>query len=500
MHWQDEVNEDAPPIVEPAVPGRDAAPARRVAVIGAGIAGLAAAHRLRELTPGGSLAVFEAASRPGGVLQTVHEGGFQVEQSADNFITTTPYGLDLCRRLGLGGELVQTNSAYRRTYVVRRGRLYTLPDGFLMMAPTRLWPLALTPLLSPWGKIRAAMEYFLPPRRDESDESMAAFVRRRLGREAFDRLVEPLVSAVYAADLERLSVEATLSRFRDMERRHGSLIRALRHERAARRLAHKTAEFQSGARYSLFVTLRDGLSRLVDALAAQLPQGALRLDSPVERIGRSDDGAWIVWSRGAQQRFDALVVATPSHVAASLLTPVDAELGQELGEIEHSGTAIVSLAFRREQIGHPLRAMGAVVPAAENSPILAVSFSSRKYPHRAPAGHELLRAFVGGHRAPELAEMEDERLVPTVLDALRPLLSIRGEPVHVWTARWPGPMPQYHVGHRERVARIAARVASLAGLALAGNAYEGVGLPDCIHSGRQAAERVVSAGTSRQNV
>ncbi len=206
---------------------------RRIAVIGGGIAGLAAAHRLRELDPRCELTLFEAGPRLGGVLSTVCEEGFQVEQSADNFITTIPWGVDLCRRLGLADELVQTNAAYRRTFVVHRGRLHRLPDGFLMMAPTRWWPLAVSPILSPLGKLRAALEYFIPPREGDADESMAAFVRRRLGREAFDRLVEPLVSAVYAADLEKLSVLATLPRFREMERDFGSLIRAMRHQTRA---------------------------------------------------------------------------------------------------------------------------------------------------------------------------------------------------------------------------------------------------------------------------
>ena len=200
----------------------------RVAVVGGGITGLAAAQRLVELDPGARVALFERGSRLGGVLWTIHESGFQVEQSADNFITTVPWGLDLCKRLGLGDELVQTNPDCRRTYVVRSGRLYRLPDGFMMMAPTQMWPLAVTPILSPLGKFRAALEYFLPARRDGADESMAAFVRRRLGREVFDRLVEPLVSAVYAADMEKLSVLATLPRFREMESEYGSLIRAMR--------------------------------------------------------------------------------------------------------------------------------------------------------------------------------------------------------------------------------------------------------------------------------
>ena len=233
----------------------------------------------------------EAGPRLGGVLETVHEDGFQVEQSADNFITTVPWGVNLCKRLGLGNQLVQTNPAYRRTFVVRRGRLHRLPDGFLMMAPTRLWPLAVTPLLSPLGKLRAALEYFLPPRTDPSDESMAGFVRRRLGREVFDRLVEPLVSAVYAADLEKLSVLATLPRFREMERDCGSLIRAMRRQMRNR----PRSGGESGARYSMFVTLQDGLSSLVEAIAARLPAGSVRLNSPVTRIERCGD-QWRVWT------------------------------------------------------------------------------------------------------------------------------------------------------------------------------------------------------------
>jgi oxygen-dependent protoporphyrinogen oxidase len=479
--------------------------ARRVAVIGGGIAGLAAAHRIVELDPACELTLFEAGPRLGGVLATVHEDGFQVEQSADNFITTIPWGLDLCRRLGLGERLVQTNPACRRTFVVRGGRLCRLPDGFLMMAPTRLWPLAVTPLLSPWGKLRAALEYFIPPRAGDGDESMAAFVRRRLGREAFDRLVEPLVSAVYAADLEKLSVLATLARFREMELDHGSLIRAMRHQMKNRPAASR----ESGARYSMFVTLEDGLSSLVDALAARLPAGAVRLNTPVTRIERCGE-QWTVETKGeggrgkAEDRaaaqspfplppsaFDAVVLATPSPVTANLLRPTDPTLADQLASIAHSGTAIVSLGYRREQIGHPLDGMGMVVPAVEQSPILACSFSSRKYPHRAPEGKELLRVFVGGARRPEMAEMDDQQLQSLVLRELSERLQIRGEPCYGNIAHWPGTMPQYHVGHKELVAGIEARVAALPHLALAGNAYHGVGLPDCIHGGEQAAERTM---------
>jgi len=508
--------------------GQQQLPTRRIAVIGGGIAGLAAAHRLVELDPRCSVTLLEAGPRPGGVLSTLHEDGFQVELSADNFITTVPWGLNLCRRLGLEDQLVQTNPAYRRTFVVRGGRLHLLPDGFLMMAPARLWPLALTGILSPLGKLRAALEYLIPPRQDEADESMARFVRRRLGREAFDRLVEPLVSAVYAADPEKLSVLATLPRFREMERDYGSLIRAMRRRMKSRPRSSR----ESGARYSMFVTLRDGLSSLVDAIVSRLPTGTLQINTTATRIERHGDG-WRVWTEGGGRKaeggrrraeaiinqeseilrpppsalrpcsspsaFDALILATPSPVTAKLLQPLDATLAARLASIDHSGTAIVSLGYAADRIGHPMDGMGVVAPAVERSPILACSFSSRKYPHRAPEGKELLRVFTGGARRPELAEMDDDRLLPLVLEELSRLLDIRGGPCFCRIDRWPNTMPQYRVGHKELVAEIEARAAALPNLQLAGNAYHGVGIPDCIHGGELAVERILETGRSAAN-
>lgn len=466
---------------------------RRIAVIGGGISGLAAAHRLVELDPSCRVTLLEGRSRLGGALWTIHEEGFQVEQGVDNFITTLPWGLDLCRRLGLEDQLVQTNPDYRQVFVVRAGRLHKLPDGFLMMAPTRIWPLVVTPILSPWGKLRCALEYFIPRRKDQGDESMAGFVRRRLGREAYQRLVEPLVSAVYAADLEKLSVAATLPRFREMERQHGSLVRAMRRQMASRR----KGAAESGARFSMFVSLRRGLSSLVQAIADRLPDGAVRLGTPVERIERRGDGWALTIEGGKTETYDAVIMTAPSHVASRLLEPVDGELARQLGTIEHSGTAILSLGFDREQIAHPLDGMGIVVPAVEKSPILACSLSSRKYVHRAPEGKVLLRVFVGGSRCPQMAEMDENKLRPRVLGELRALLGITGEPIYSRLARWPNTMPQYHVGHKDLVASIEAQAAELPNFELAGNAYHGVGIPDCIHGGEQAAKRILTAGERR---
>ena len=474
--------------------------ARRVAVVGGGISGLAAAHRLIELDPACQLTLYERRSRLGGALWTKHEEGYQVEQGVDNFITTLPWGLDLCRRLGLEDQLVQTNPKLRQTYVVRAGRLHKLPDGFLMMAPTRMWPLVVTPILSPLGKLRCGLEYFLPPRKHDADESVASFVRRRLGREAYERLVEPLVSAVYAADLEKLSIEATLSRFRQMERDHGSIVRAMRKQMKKRRGEGQSGGGESGPRFSMFVTLREGLSSLVDAITDRLPEGAARPATVVERIERHD-GGWRVWATqsGAgdspppeSEDFDALIMAAPSHIAADLLRTHDAELADDLATITHSGTAILSFAFDREQISHPLDGMGIVVPGIEKSPILACSLSSQKYVHRAPEGKVLLRVFVGGMRYPEMAEMAEDELRPRVLDELAQLLGIDGPPIYSGLARWPRTMPQYHVGHKGLVERIETRATALPNFALCGNAYHGVGIPDCVHTAEQAAERTMS--------
>ncbi|MDR0336338.1 MAG: protoporphyrinogen oxidase [Planctomycetaceae bacterium] len=491
-----------------------------IAVLGAGISGLSAAYRLRQLMPNATIRVFDRRNRYGGVLETLNRNGFQIEQSADNFITTIPWGVKLCKELGLGEQLVQTNPLVRRTYVVRSGRLYLLPDGFLMMAPTKLLPMAVTPILSPFGKLRAGLELFIPARKDNLDESMAHFVRRRLGREVFERLVEPLVSGVYAADMEKLSVLATLPRFREMERDHGSLIRAMQKQLAANRAAH-LAE-QSGARYSMFVTLRNGLSSLCDALAKTLQPETLQIGREVTKIQKTAEGQWLLETKISDSRtatsqtavsqktsiisnvasppvkstfvetenFDAIIFATPIHESSRLLRDSMPELAGKLAKIEHEGTAVATFAFNLDQIKQTFRGMGFVVPKAEQSPILAGSFSSLKYEHRAPDGKFLIRIFAGGSRSPELAELPADRLIPLLWAEMRKILKINGEPLFTVIAHWSRTMPQYHVGHRELVQDIETLANSEPTLALAGNAFHGVGIPNCIQSGFLAAEKL----------
>jgi oxygen-dependent protoporphyrinogen oxidase len=467
---------------------------KTLAVLGAGISGLSAAYRFYKLCPDAILHVWDQLDRTGGVLTTLYQNGYQIEQSADNFITTVPYLTSLCRELEIADELVSTNPRFRRTYVVRKKKLYLLPDGFLMMAPSKMYPLAVTPILSPLGKLRAALEYFIPPSKSDDDETMKSFVTRRLGREVFDRLVEPLVSGVYAADMNQLSLMATLPRFREMERQYGSLIRAMRHQMRINKQA-KSQSQESGARYSMFVTLRGGLSRITDTLAANLPDDALQLNKRAEKFESfTDESGRLKWritdQNGLAQCYDAVIFALPSYETARLLQATHQRLSGLLGGIEHSGTAIVTLAFDASQVKKRIQGMGFVVPKIENSPILAGSFSSMKYEHRAPEGKQLIRIFAGGARSPEMADLPDEQLLPMIKKELRPLLNIDGEPELEFVAHWQRTMPQYHLGHLERICEVNEMMANIPNLALAGNFLEGVGIPVCSLSGQRAAENI----------
>jgi len=464
---------------------------RRVAVVGGGISGLAAAHRLITLEPATEVTLFEASSRVGGILQTDRIDGYMVERSADNFVTNFPWGLDLCRELGIDGELLETDAARRRAMIVRNGKLHPVPAGFQLLTPSQVWPLLTTPLLSVSGKLRILREYFVPARLDASDESLASFAVRRLGREAYERLVQPLVGGIYTADPEKLSMRAALPRFCEMEAKHGGLIRAARKASAGESAAAKQA---SGARYSLFVAPRDGMQRIVDAVAAALPAGCVRLNTPVSRLEQTSDGWTLTCGDAATtERFDAVVVSLPAPQASRLTASVDAALAEDLSKIPYAGASVTISGYELRQIENPLDSFGFVVPEIERRDILAGSFSSRKFPGRAPEGCVLIRTFLGGALRPELVERSDDELRAIVGRELGQLLGIRGEP-HLFTVqRWRGAMPQYHLGHVDLVKHITARTAEHRGLALAGNAYHGVGMPQCVHSGRRAAEKLLGA-------
>ena len=462
---------------------------KRVVVIGGGVAGLAAAHRLTELSKENSLPIeivlVESTARLGGSIATEQIGDYLVEAGPDSFITEKPWALQLCERIGLASRLVSTQAAYQKIYVVQDGKLVHLPDGFFLLAPTRFWPFIQTPLFSLPGKLRIASELFWPRGEVNSDESLGSFVRRRFGREALERVAQPLVGGIYAADPDRLSLNATMPRFKEMERKQRSVIYAMWKSQRAR---NKTTEAASGARWSLFVTLAGGMQELIEGVARRLPEGALRMNSPATELLRDANGTWRIVIAGKENIVaDAVILAAPAFSTGHLLKHIDSDAATELTAIPYASTATVSLAYRDRDFPHAPDSFGFVVPAIERRKIMACTFSSLKYPGRAPAGSALLRAFVGGSLQPELFDDNDEQMERNVRDELKRLLGVSAAPQlsRVW--RHPQSMPQYHLGHDARIKRIEAALSRFSTLALAGSAYHGVGISDCIRTGEQAA-------------
>jgi oxygen-dependent protoporphyrinogen oxidase len=482
----------------------------RVAVVGCGIAGLTCGFTLiergRERGLPVDVTLFEAERRAGGVIRTERRDGFVIEGGPDCFITDKPWALDLCRRLGLTEELASTNPDCRRSYVLRRRRLLPVPEGFYLMAPARLLPFAVSSVLSPGGRLRAGLDLVLPRGPETPDESLASFVSRRFGTEVLERLAQPLLAGIYNADPERLSLRATMPRFLELERRHRSVIVGLL--RGRRRPGGGT-EGVSGARYSLFVTPRRGMEAMVDRLLQEIPGSALRLQTrvtglpavpadgdgggaPASRGGAAAPfgGRWRVrTSRGETLPFHAVVLALRAPETAPLVRPFDPGLADLLAGIAYGGSTTVSLAWRASDVPRPLAGFGFVVPRAEKRRLIACSFSSVKFPGRAPEGSVLLRAFTSD----ELIPGEDpDRAIECVRQELREILGIEAEPRIARAFFHPAAMARYDVGHLDRVADIESHLERHAGLALAGNGLRGVGVPDCVRSGTAAAERILS--------
>ena len=427
---------------------------------------------------------------------TTRRDGFLLEGGPDSFISEKPAALRLATRLGLTARVVETNAAHRRSFVVRGGRLRPTPEGFHLLAPARLLPFLTSDIFTWRGKARMALDLLLP-RRGESaaEESLAAFVRRRFGREALERMAQPMVGGIYTADPEVLSLRATMPRFLEMERRDRSLILAM--WRAGRRAGSDARHGRgaSGARYSLFVSFDEGVQVLTDALAARLPDACARLNTKVTALSPSGGARRWTLTTGAGETIDAdaVCLALPAYAAARLLRDADDALAEELDAIPYASTATVNLAYRRADIPHPLDGFGFVVPFVERRATLACTFSSVKFPSRAPEGHALLRAFVGGALQPDMFELDEERMTAAVRRDLRDLLGVEAPPLFAHVERWPRSMAQYHLGHTARVRRIRDAAGRLPALALCGNAYEGAGLPDCVRGGEAAADAILKA-------
>ena len=487
---------------------------RRIAIIGAGITGLAAAHRIVKHAATDSAApcsvrIYEASDRLGGIIRTERIQDFIVELGPDSFITNKPAGIQLCEELGFASELIPTDERFRRSLVLRNGRPQPVPDGFMLMAPAKPWAIFTTPVLSLSGKLRLLSETFRssrPSPTNTDDESLAGFVRRRFGKETLDRLVQPLVGGIYTSDPEKLSLRATMPRFLDMEQRYGSVIRATLAEQkqsnSQTASANAAAVSGSGARYGLFAAPKSGLGSLIDRLQQSLQNTGIvdiRANTTIRQVVPNPNSnvrsRWdIVLSDGTTESFDDVIITLATHQAAALLTDTCCQsLAAALSRIEYASSAIMVSAHRLTDFRHPLDAFGLVIPAIENRRILAVSFGSRKFVGRAPEGHVLLRTFVGGAMQPELLEQNDEQIEQIVNEELRDILGMTGTPLFRQLARYNNSMPQYHVGHLQRVQQIESCLQRLPGLQLAGSAYHGVGIPDSIASAWLAADALKAA-------
>lgn len=449
-----------------------------VLIVGGGIAGLATAYALHR--QGRRFALLEARSRVGGVILSEPADGFTLDAGPDSLLVQKPEAIALCKELGLGDRLVPTLPP-RIAYIQRGGELHPLPEGSVLGIPTRFGPFLKTRLFSWPGKLRMGAEVFVPARAETTDESIGAFMRRRFGHEATTYLAEPLLAGIHAGDVDRLSLSALFPRLAESERKHGSLIRAFRRQAGAPRS-------NEGA----FRSLPGGLSELVRALELALPADTLHRDAPAVRLTRTAAGFEVETQTGDRFVAPAVVLATPAFVTARVLRGFDHRLASLCDEVPYASTATISFAFKREAIAHPLNGSGFVVPRAEGTGILAASFLSSKWPHRAPEGHALLRTFAGGGRDPEAFGLDDRDLIQRSLAAITPLLGITGQPLFTRIYRWERANAQHEVGHLDRMSAIDSALAAHPGLFITGSGFRGVGIPDCVADAKTTASQALA--------
>ncbi len=450
-----------------------------VAIIGGGITGLSAAYTLEKL--GTPWVLVEAGPALGGVIRTETRDGFLLEGGPDSILAQKPEGIALCRELGLGERLVPTNPDDRSVYILRGGTLHPLPEGMMLAIPTKITPFLKSRLFSWPGKLRMGLDLVIPGGNGRGDESIASFLRRRFGQESVERLGEPLLAGIHAGDPEKLSILATFPRFRDLEKKHGSLVRGMW---TAPRPKPKPGQ----AAPSAFYSLRCGLRELVDALVLKLPRERLMTKRPVRHVSRDGSGFTLALDRGDRVVAERVIVAAPGPRIAPALAELVPEAAAALAAIPFASSATVLLGFRREDVLHPLAGYGLVVPQTEGLRTTALSFVSTKFPFRAPEGHVLLRAFLGGVRDPGVLSLTDEQMVELVEREMGELLGLRGRPVLTRVFRWPEGTPQLEVGHLERMAEVEKKMAAIGGLYLAGAGIRSTGIPDSVAEGTRAAQ------------
>jgi oxygen-dependent protoporphyrinogen oxidase len=470
----------------------------KIAIIGGGISGIAAGLMLAK-SGRFELSLFEAADRLGGVLETVNDQGFLIERSADNFSTLIPDARELSVQFGMGASLIHPNAQGRRAFVLINRRVLPIPTGFSLMQPTRLTSILTTRTLSLLGKMRLFSEYFVSARDGNDDESLESFASRRLGREAYEKLVEPIVSGIFTANPATLSMQATMPQFLEMEQKSGGLIRGYLASR--RQHAAAVSRRASGARYDQFVAPKEGMSGWIEGLSRHLPKDAVKLSTQVvgltQILEKHDRPLWSLHLKSDrmpiwQETFDAVILATPASVTAKLLESVDGEAARLVGGIPYASSAVVALVLRRADLGQSIDGFGLVVPRREKRSTLAISFSSNKYPGRVPDDLVLMRIFLGGALRPEVVDMPDADILQMAHTELRDILRIsKIQPEWQQVIRWKNSMPQYLVGHVARMAQLDQTLSGYPSLQLCGAAYSGVGIPQCVRSGKKAAQRLI---------
>jgi oxygen-dependent protoporphyrinogen oxidase len=433
------------------------------------------------------ISVLESAARVGGQIATERSSGHVIEAGPDLFLASKPAAVELCSELGISDRLHGTNPAVQGSYILRRGRLYRLPEGLSGLVPSRIAPFARSRLLSPLGKLRVGLDLLIPARRDNADESVESFVVRRLGRQMYERLVEPLLSGIYAGDGARLSVNATFPQLRAFEVEHGGMLRGM----LAQKRASKAAP---ASRHTGFVSFPTGVQELVDALEQKLRANArvsLQTSVDVQTVSRAQQGGYNVITRaGETVAAEAVLVTTPAYVTADLLDRLDGSLAGLLRAVPYVSTATVTVGYPESAVPRALDATGYTVPRVEGRPVLACTWSSSKFHGRAPDGRVLLRIYLGGVGREAILDQPDDTLLATARAELEQVLGITAPPDLVRIRRWRRSMPQYNLGHLERLADVRSHVAALPGLALAGSAYGGVGIPDCVRTARAAADEL----------
>jgi oxygen-dependent protoporphyrinogen oxidase len=465
-----------------------------VVVVGGGITGLAAAYFLQKKAQAAGIplkyTLLERAPTLGGKIITQNSDGFRVEGGPDCFLTRKPWALSLCRELGLEEDLLGTNEGRRGVFVLSGGRLHSLPEGVMLIVPTRFLPFATSRLISLPGKLRMGLDLFIPRRQEDGDETLASFVRRRLGQEALEKIAEPLLSGIHVSDPERLSLKSSFPRLMDVESKYGSLIRGML---AARRMIEHSSN-GSRPKLPMFMTLRGGMQQLVDTLADNLDNGAIRTGTQVVSLQSLNAGGppyEIQTQNGETLQADAVILTTPSDVSSGLLENLDPALAKDLAGIRYVSTAVVSLGFRPQAGLVPLNGFGFIIPKTERRRITACTWTSTKFDHRAPKDHQLLRCFVGGPGREEIVDLDDEELLRVVREEMEDILGLRAEPDLVRIFRWRKVNPQYDLGHLDRVEQMRTRAKAHSGLFLAGSSYDGVGVPDCVRQAEDAAEGVL---------